>query len=154
MLKLSQESLARLSGFGRPEISNVERDKTKWFSDRLWQGLGRALGLNRQQLEDYLDERMASDRAVALATPHVEAAMAREQESKRRRTSARTRAREAMLAAGLAADEFADVLLPLLEHVARRHDLDVAAMTLIAKTLRAELVKWIDAPSLPPKDPP
>jgi len=147
-LRLSQQSLARLAGFSRPQISNVENNNAKWASDRLWRGLGVATGLTRQQLEDYVDGRVSLDVALEIAKPRVEMLMARERESRRHEKSAREIAREAMTLAGLRRDVFADVLVCFLECMVQRYGRpEPPAMVDSVRALRVAVEKWLDGPT-------
>jgi transcriptional regulator with XRE-family HTH domain len=136
-LGLSQENVSDLSGLVRSEISNAEQGKVAWRSDKLWQGLGKAFGLSREKLEDYLDGRMVLEQALAAARERAEFQKAQERLDR----AIDEAARAALASTDLTRDRYAPAILIFL----REYQLSRGNLPLAVKTLTPKAIEVRDA---------
>lgn len=139
-LGVSQEFIADLSGVLRhQDVSLAESGKTKFTSDRLWQGLLQAFGMQRKHLQGYLDGQMPLEQAAALARPKIKRAMA----ERERLAVYDELAQKAFEEAELTGDMFADAVLHALQEMARqlgpKRKLSVADLVKAARALRLSI---------------
>jgi len=116
-LGLGQEVLCELSGIARSEISNAENGRVQWRADALWRGLGRAFGMTRDEMQEYLDGHMRLEKAMAIAHASVTPAIARRKQEQ----ACGLAAREALALAELTEDDNAEAILLFLQRQAMRH---------------------------------
>jgi hypothetical protein len=116
-LELSQAQVAKLSDgrLYRTDVVHAEDDGIKWRGDRYWTGFGRAFGLDRNQLERFLEGTMEINEAFVIAYPRAKLLL----DQDRIRAECDGLAREAMSQAGINQEEFAPETLGLLQRIAR-----------------------------------
>lgn len=129
-LGLSQETVSKLSGLARSEISQAENDAVAWRADALWRGLGTAFSLSRDELEGYLDGKIPIEKCLRRARATAEIAKA----ELRGAREIDAIAREALARAQLTDDELAPGILVLVRKFVQIHG-PVSSKRLTAKAL-------------------